>query len=105
MHEGAKAYFPSAVTIKTFDIDPNSGCDYIGDICQHNEIVKDDTFDYIVCTEVLEQTLKPWNAVNEIFRIFKLGGYLFVSVPFNFRIHGPLLNCPEVYRTWIEIFI
>jgi len=93
VHEGARAFFPSAIVVETFDIDPNSGCTYIGDICEHNDLLPDISFDYVVCTEVLEHTLRPWDAVNEIWRILKPGGIFFLSTPFNFRIHGPLPDC------------
>ena len=93
VHEGAKPYFPDSITVETFDIDPSSGCKYIGDICKHNDFLADASYDYVVCTEVLEHTLEPFDAVNEIWRIAKPGGKLFLSVPFNFRIHGPLPDC------------
>jgi len=50
-------------------------------------------FDIIVCTEVLEHTLDPFSAVKEIYRLLKPGGILILSVPFNFRIPGPLPDC------------
>lgn len=92
-HEGARPYLPETITVETFDIDPNSGCTYIGDICKHNDFLPDNAYDYVVCTEVLEHTLKPFDAVNEIWRIIKPRGKLFLTVPFNFRIHGPLPDC------------
>ena len=93
VHEGARPYFPDWVSIETFDIDRNSGCTHIGDICEYNSCLSDDEFDYVVCTEVIEHTLRPWDALAEIWRILKPGGLLFLSVPFNFRIHGPLPDC------------
>lgn len=93
VHEGAGPFFPSAIAVETLDIDPNSGCTYIGDICQRNDCLPLDTYDYVVCTEVLEHTLRPFEAVKEIRRILKPGGMLFLTVPFNFRIHGPLPDC------------
>lgn len=93
VHEGARPHFPPAVTIETFDIDPASRCTYIGDICQRNAAIADQSFDFVVCTEVLEHTLRPFDAADEIFRILKPGGLLFLSAPFNFRIHGPLPDC------------
>lgn len=93
VHEGARPFFPEMVVIETFDIDPTSGCTHIGDICKHNAFLSDNTYDYIVCTEVLEHLLQPFNAISEIWRILKPGGMLFLSVPFNFRIHGPLPDC------------
>jgi len=92
-HEGARPFFPSTVSVETFDIDPDSGCTYIGDICEYNSFLLDNMYDYVVCTEVLEHTLQPWDAVKEIWRILKPGGLLFASTPFNFRIHGPLPDC------------
>lgn len=92
-HEGARPFMPSDVLVETLDIDPTSGCTYVGDICARNDAIQDGAFDYVVCTEVLEHTLQPFDAVREIGRILKPGGLLFLSVPFNFRIHGPLPDC------------
>ena len=87
-HLGAKEHFKLA-TIKTLDIDPNSDADYIADLCNTNtEIIPNDTFDLIICSEVLEHTNNPFHAVNELRRILKPKGLVCVSTPFNFRIHG-----------------
>lgn len=92
-HEGAKPYFKKAV-VETLDIDPQSGATYIADLCQNNQtVIPSAHFDYVVCTEVLEHTLQPFDAVKEIERILKPGGMVFASSPFNFRIHGPLPDC------------
>jgi len=92
-HKGAKEFFTES-QIFTLDIDVDSGADYIADLCSTNSnIISDDNFDIIVCTEVLEHTINPFNAVAEIKRILKPGGKVCVSVPFNFRIHGPLPDC------------
>jgi SAM-dependent methyltransferase len=92
-YEGAAPYFPHA-KIYTLDIDPLSNADYIADICQCNDnLIADNYFDWVVCTEVLEHTLNPFAAVEEIARILKRGGLVFISTPFNFRIHGPLPDC------------
>ena len=92
IHEGAGHYFKKA-TVETLDIDPKSGADYIADITKTNSQLMDGTFDIVVCTEVLEHTLDPFSAVDEIFRLLKPHGILLVTVPFNFRIHGPLPDC------------
>lgn len=93
VHEGARPYFAAGVTIETFDLDPAAGATYTGDICRHNAFLTDGSFDLVVCTEVLEHTLQPFDAVAEMHRLLKPGGYLLLSVPFNFRIHGPLPDC------------
>jgi SAM-dependent methyltransferase len=93
VHAGARPFFPPQVLVETLDIDPASGATYIADICEHNPAITDGAFDYVVCTEVLEHTLQPFAAVAEIHRILRPGGRLFLSVPFNLRIHGPLPDC------------
>lgn len=92
-YEGAKPFFKKA-TIHTLDIASDSGATFIADICKRNDkIIRNNAYDFIVCTEVFEHTLQPFKAIEEIYRILKRGGYLFISVPFNFRIHGPLPDC------------
>lgn len=92
-HEGARPFFADFITVRTLDIDPESGCDFIADICKRNDQIPDANFDFIVCTEVLEHTLNPFGAIHEIRRLLKPAGLLFGSTPFNFRIHGPLPDC------------
>lgn len=92
-HEGAGPFFPEA-EIHTLDIDPASGATYIADICADNSaLIPTGRFDKLVCTEVLEHTLNPFDAAREIRRLLRPGGLAFISVPFNFRIHGPLPDC------------
>jgi SAM-dependent methyltransferase len=81
--------------VYSLDIDPDSGADYIGDICKFNEIVPDGKFDFIICTEVIEHVSNPQNAINELMRMTKVGGCLLFTSPFNFRVHGPL---PDNWR-------
>jgi SAM-dependent methyltransferase len=92
-HAGARPFFAADVVVETLDIDPSSGATYIADICARNDAIPDGAFDYVVCTEVLEHTLDPFAAIAEIHRILRPGGRLFLSVPFNLRIHGPLPDC------------
>jgi SAM-dependent methyltransferase len=92
-YTGAREHFPRSV-VKTLDINPSSGADYIADLCENNAtLIPDQSFDLVVCTEVLEHTLQPFRAVAEIQRMLRPGGLLLLSAPFNFRIHGPLPDC------------
>jgi SAM-dependent methyltransferase len=92
-HEGASPFFPKARS-ETLDINPTSGATYIADLCENNsEIILGERFDIVVCTEVLEHTLNPFDAADEIRRVLKPNGLALISVPFNFRIHGPLPDC------------
>lgn len=93
-HTGAKPFFPTHTEIDTLDILPGAGATYIADLCANNEaLIPSESYDFVVCTEVLEHTLRPFDAVKEIKRILKPKGALLLSVPFNFRIHGPLPDC------------
>ena len=78
----------------TLDIDENSKADFILDICKNNkEKIKNNYFDFILCAEVLEHTLNPFKAIKEMHRILKKNGYILITTPFDFRIHGPLPDC------------
>ncbi len=98
-HLGCKEFYKLAI-IETLDLDVNSNATYIADLCNSNiSIIPDNRFDVVVCTEVLEHVRNPFDAVNEIYRITKPGGSIYISTPFNFRIHGPL---PDNWRFTIH---
>lgn len=97
-YEGAQPfskYSNGLINVKTFDINPKSGADYIADITKTNLDIPSNEFDYILMTEVLEHTLQPFDAARELYILLKPNGLLFLSVPCNFRIHGPL---PDNWR-------
>jgi SAM-dependent methyltransferase len=93
VHEGARPFFSNEMEVETLDINPCAGTTYCADLCQKNENIPANRFDFVVCTEVLEHVLNPFAAVDEIHRLLKPGGILLASSPFNFRIHGPLPDC------------
>lgn len=93
-HDGASPYFPGTVRIETLDIDRSANCTYTADLCQNNDgSIPSGRFDFVVCTEVLEHVLQPFDAVAEVWRLLAPGGLLFATTPYNFRIHGPLPDC------------
>lgn len=92
VHKGAAHFFKES-SVETLDIDPDSRATYIADITRQNDEIPGERFDLVVCTEVLEHTLDPFAAVEEIGRLLKPGGILLLTTPFNFRIHGPLPDC------------
>lgn len=47
----------------------------------------DDSFDNILCTEVIEHALDPETLVKEMHRVLKPGGLLVLTVPFSARVH------------------
>lgn len=92
-HKGAKPFIPKDVAYETLDINPESGATHIIDLCSCSSSIGAEVYDIVVCTEVLEHTLQPFEAVKNIHAILKKGGLAFISTPFNFRIHGPLPDC------------
>lgn len=113
IHLGAAEFFNRS-DVSTLDIDVNSKATFIADLCNDNSnIIPSAYFDVIICTEVLEHTLNPFNATKELYRLLKPGGTCFVTTPFNFRIHGPLPDCwrftehglRELFKTFVNVKI
>jgi SAM-dependent methyltransferase len=49
---------------------------------------RDGVFDLVIASETLEHTLRHEQAVSEFIRVTRPGGYIFVSVPFMYPVHG-----------------
>jgi Methyltransferase domain len=93
IHEGANPYF-TKITIHTLDKNPKTNSTHTADLCKNNKnLIPSNFYNLIVCTEVLEHTINPFLAMKELYRLLKKNGYIFITVPFNFRIHGPLPDC------------
>ena len=80
--------------IETVDIVDTNDTTYVADLTSSNNIPKN-RFDAIYCLEVLEHTYEPWEVLKQLHSLLKDDGYLYISVPFQFRLHGPL---PDNYR-------
>lgn len=78
-----KELFPNSICV---DIDKNRKPDMIVDV-HHMEVFADNTFDCILCTEVLEHCYAPWIAADEMFRVLKPGGILLLSTRFVYPLH------------------
>jgi len=70
----------------SLDINPNHNPDIVADI--HNiHMIRNNSFDTILATEVLEHCHNPKKAVSEIYRILKKGGTAIISTPFLYPYH------------------
>ena len=86
----------SDVVYKSFDYDPNTGADVVGDI--HAIPLSDDTVDAIICASVLEHVRDPLRAMAELKRILKPGGKIFLYVPSIYPYHARKGAYPDVWR-------
>ena len=77
---------PHASGYVAFDIAPGPAIDVTGDI--ERTPFKDDEFDTIISTQVLEHVRRPWLVVEEMRRILKPGGIAFITAPFLVQHHG-----------------
>lgn len=50
--------------------------------------IESQTYDTIICTEMLEHTPYPRESIKELARVLKKGGYLILSTPFVHKLHG-----------------
>lgn len=68
------------------DIEKYLDIDIVADI-QNMPGVPDESYDSIICTQVLEHVPNPFLAINELHRVLKPGGRLFLTVPFLNNLH------------------
>jgi len=63
----------------------------------------DESFDVILCTEVLEHVPEPTHALDEFQRLLKKGGKLILTAPFASNVHqAPYHYCTGFSRYWYE---
>ncbi len=64
---------------------PSENCDIICDI--KNIPLEDETFDFILCSEVIEHLIDPYYALKELKRILKKNGKILITAPFRSLYH------------------
>lgn len=50
--------------------------------------IENECFDVIICSELLEHVLDPPAVLTEIYRVLAKSGYLLITSPFIYRVHG-----------------
>ncbi|MEA3346992.1 MAG: methyltransferase domain-containing protein [Candidatus Auribacterota bacterium] len=83
-------------TIVNVDILFNRQLDVVGDIFKLP--FKSESFDSVLCSEVLEHTKDPKQAVKEIYRVLKKNGKLYITT----RLLFPLHDAPGDYHRFTE---
>ncbi|MEK7584733.1 MAG: class I SAM-dependent methyltransferase, partial [Patescibacteria group bacterium] len=84
-HQWLREYLDK-VDYKILDPVPDYNPDIVGDI--HHLPLQDESVDAIICVSVLEHVENPLQAVAEIRRVLKKGGYCFIYVPFLYYYHA-----------------
>jgi SAM-dependent methyltransferase len=72
-------------TVKTLDLTLQSGADYAGSAEETG--LPSESFEVVLCTQVIEHCMNPWRALSEAHRILKPGGALIVSAPHVWFYH------------------
>lgn len=75
----------SYTSYTTIDIDPKANADHTGDV--HNLPFKDNTYDTIIATELLEHCHSPEKAIKEMHRVLKKNGICLASTRFIYYQH------------------
>ncbi len=87
-------------TLHTLDIVEDTKITFKADICNYEEIHQISyRYDVILLFEVLEHVRDPFRALECLNHLLRPNGLLYISTPFNFRIHGPL---PDNWRFTIH---
>jgi SAM-dependent methyltransferase len=86
----------SACDYRTFDYDESTHADVIGDI--HALPLEDESVDGIICSSVLEHVANPLLAMEELRRILRPGGKLFLYVPSIYPYHAHRGHYPDYWR-------
>jgi len=86
-------FFPNRVSV---DIDPERKPDIVADA--HNLPFKDDEFEFVLCTEMLEHVQDPAKVISEIKRVLTKGGVVLLTTRFIFPLH----DAPHDYWRFTE---
>ncbi len=101
-------FFPNRYTV---DIDPEREPDLVGDI--HNLSLDNNSYDVVLCTEVLEHCHTPQKAIDELMRVLKPGGILILTTRFVYPLHDiphdyyrfTKYGLKHLFKTYVEVEI
>jgi SAM-dependent methyltransferase len=71
--------------VETLDIAPGPGVDHVGSA--EDTGLPDGSYALVLCTQVLEHTRQPWQAMREMRRLLAPGGALLFSAPHVWFFH------------------
>lgn len=82
------------------NIDPEVKPDYV---CDAAHMPFEDEFaDELICSEVIEHVEDPIPVLKEMKRVLKVGGRLYICVPFSMHMHGQPFDFGRYTEMWWE---
>jgi SAM-dependent methyltransferase len=87
-----KNFLPKGTTYTGIDGAENSGADIVGDV--HALPFKNESYDGVICTAVLEHVRDVDKVISEMHRVLKKDGVAIITIPFIHHYHKD----PEDYR-------
>lgn len=84
------------IAVESSDIDPDRKPDHVDDIC--NTKLEAESYDFIVCSDVIEHVLQPHEAAESIHKLLKPGGKCLIATPYLFPTH----DAPHDYFRFTE---
>lgn len=83
-----KAFFPEASRYIMTDFQEGLDVDVVADAHSLTTTFGFQVFDFVWASSVFEHLERPWEAAEEIIRVLKPGGYVFIQTHFAFPWHG-----------------
>ena len=80
-----RRYLDETCSYVSMDISDSAGADIVGSVLEIPQ--DDDTFDGIICTEVIEHVSDPKGAIVELNRVSVEGALLYLTAPMSWGLH------------------
>lgn len=101
-------FFPNRHTI---DIEPERKPDTVGDI--HDMPFDNESYEMVLCTEVLEHCIEPQKAIDELYRVLKKDGKCILTTRFMFPLHDvpndyfryTKYGLRHLFKDWSDVII
>lgn len=61
--------------------------------------IRNNSYDWVLCSELLEHVENPRGIIREAYRVLKAGGTLVITIPFLFRLHADPVDVGR-YTPW-----
>jgi SAM-dependent methyltransferase len=87
------------------DMADGKGVDAVVDLVEGTGTLPLDYFDLVICCSVMEHVRKPWVFADNLSKLSKVGGLVYISVPWVWRYHAyPDDYFRFSYRGVMELF-